>query len=185
MNVPRHELQPDPMKETFIGEGITPEDVSFSVSAMATGKPGLPRKFSWKGKEFAVVDVLEEWKECGHCRHGSGERYVRKHWFRVKTTGDLEMRIYFERQGRSSGGSRWRLYSLRSSAPGDAPNDGPATRAGNSGGAESQLRRSSQGRAARPAAQAGNRAVFLPRAAFGVSTLLGTVGQGRECTMAA
>lgn len=105
------------MKETFIGEAITPEDMSFSVSAMARGKPGIPRKFSWKGKGFSVMAVLEEWKECGNCRHGSGERYVRKHWFRIRTTGDLEMRIYFERQGRSSGGSRWRLYSIRNAEP--------------------------------------------------------------------
>jgi phosphoribosylglycinamide formyltransferase-1 len=115
------------MKDTFVGEAITPEDMSFSVSPMAAGKPGLPWKFSWKGRTFSVLEVLEEWKETGDCRHGSGERYVRKHWFRVKTTEDLEMRIYFERQGRSSGGSRWRLYSIRSTGSGAAPKDRPAT----------------------------------------------------------
>ena len=115
------------MKETFIGEAIVPEDMSFSVAPMATGKPGLPRTFSWKGRQFSVTEVLEEWKESGDCRHGSGERYVRKHWFRVSTTEDLEMKIYFERQGRSSRGSRWRLYSIRNTEPGAAPNDGPAT----------------------------------------------------------
>ena len=104
------------MNETFIGDAIIPEDMSFSLSSMAMGKPGLPRKFLWKGRIFFVIEVLEEWKECGNCRHGSGERYVRKHWFRVKTTEDLEMRIYFERQGRSCGGSRWRLYSIREGA---------------------------------------------------------------------
>jgi hypothetical protein len=97
--------------ETFIGEAITPEDTSFCASPMAMGKPGLPRTFSWKGARFSVREVLEEWKEAGNCRHGSGERYVRKHWFRVRTTENLEMKIYFERQARSSGGSRWRLYS--------------------------------------------------------------------------
>jgi hypothetical protein len=112
------------MKETFIGEAITPVDLSFSVSSMAMGKPGLPRKFSWKGRSFSVIEVLEEWKETGACRHGSGERYVRKHWFRVRTTDDLEMRIYFERQGRSSGGSRWRLYSIRSPEPSAPPHGG-------------------------------------------------------------
>lgn len=101
------------MKESFVGEGITPEDMSFSLSPMAMGKPGLPSKFSWNSRIFEVLEVLAEWKECGDCRHGSGERYVRKHWFRVRTTDGLEMKIYFERQGRSSGGSRWRLYSLR------------------------------------------------------------------------
>jgi hypothetical protein len=104
------------MKETFVGEAITPEDTSFSASAMATGKPGLPRTFSWKGKSFSIREVLEEWKEAGDCQHGSGERYVRKHWFRVQTTEGVEMKIYFERQGRPGGGSRWRLYSMRSGA---------------------------------------------------------------------
>ena len=112
------------MKETFIGESITPEDMSFSASPMAAGKPGLPGQFSWKGKKFSIVSVLEEWKEAGDCRHGSGERYLRKHWFRVKTTEDLEMKIYFERQTRSSGGTRWRLYSIRKTSPGAAPEDG-------------------------------------------------------------
>ena len=99
--------------ETFVGEPIYPEDDSFSVSPMATGKPGLPRTFSWKGEKFSVLEILQEWKEAGDCRHGSGERYVRKHWFRIRTTENLEMRIYFERQARTSGGSRWRLYTFR------------------------------------------------------------------------
>jgi hypothetical protein len=102
-----------PGKEAFIGEAIAPDDTSFSAPAMATGQPGLPRTFSWRGEKFSVLEVLEEWRECGNCRHGSGERYVRKHWFRIQTTENLEMRIYFERQGRSSGGPRWRLYSIR------------------------------------------------------------------------
>jgi hypothetical protein len=101
------------MNETFIGEAIVPEDVSFTVLPMASGSPGLPRTFLWRGEQFSVHEVLEEWKEHGDCRHGSGERYLRKHWFRVRTTDNVEMRIYFERQGRSSGGSRWRLYTLR------------------------------------------------------------------------
>ena len=112
------------MNETFIGEAIRPEDMSFSLSPMAMGKPGLPRKFSWKGRSFTVIEVLEEWKEAGDCRHGSGERYVRKHWFRIRTTEALEMKIYFERQKRSSGGSRWRLYSLCNAQPGAVPQDG-------------------------------------------------------------
>jgi len=85
------------MNETFVGEAIIPEYGSFSASAMATGCPGLPQRFSWQGRSYSVSEVLEAWKESGDCRHGSGERYVRKHWFRIKTTGDLEMKIYFER----------------------------------------------------------------------------------------
>ncbi|MCL4178516.1 MAG: cytoplasmic protein [Verrucomicrobia bacterium] len=102
-----------PIRETFVGDAITPEDFSFGVAPMATGRPGLPGVFSWKGRQYSVLEVVEEWKESGDCRHGSGERYVRKHWYRVKTAEGPEMKIYFERQRRSSGGSRWRLYSIR------------------------------------------------------------------------
>ena len=122
------------MTETFIGESLVPEDMSFSVSPMAMGKPGLPRSFSWKGGKFSVLEVLEEWKETGACRHGSGERYVRKHWFRIKTTEHREMSIYFERQGRSSGGSRWRLYSIR-----DTEKQGGANRRQPSGSEENPV----------------------------------------------
>jgi len=117
----RANLENTTVKETFVGEGITPEDVSFAAGPMTLGSPGIPLRFSWKGRIFSVRDVLEEWKECGNCRHGSGERYVRKHWFRIRTADEIEMRIYFERQSRPSGGSRWRLYSVREAAPGSAP----------------------------------------------------------------
>ena len=132
------------MKESFIGEGIKPLDESFSASPMAMGKPGLPRTFSWKGKTFSVLKVLEEWKEAGDCHHGSGERYVRKHWFRVRTTENLEMKIYFERQRRTSGGSRWRLYSIRSAESDAATNRPVATSSGKSGVAEGASRKKSR-----------------------------------------
>jgi phosphoribosylglycinamide formyltransferase-1 len=112
---------PGANQESFVGEAITPEGQSFSVAPMATGRPGLPRQILWQGRSYSVLEVLEEWKEAGDCYHGSGERYVRKHWFRVRTTGDVEMKLYFERQKRSSGGSRWRLYSLRNTTPSAAP----------------------------------------------------------------
>jgi hypothetical protein len=104
------------MKDSFIGEALKPEGVSFSTGAMATGRPGLPRSFRWRKEDIPVLEVVEEWKDAGDCRHGSGERYVRRHWFRIRTTKQREMKIYFERQARSSGGSRWRLYSLRAIA---------------------------------------------------------------------
>ena len=104
--------------ETFIGEAIVPEGMSFAVSSMTAGGPGLPRTFSWRDKKFTISEILDQWKEAGDCHHGSGERYVRKHWFRIRTRDGLEMNIYFERQRRSSGGSRWRLYTMQSSDEG-------------------------------------------------------------------
>lgn len=99
--------------EKFIGEAITPEDLSFGAATMSTGAPGMPASFSWRRQKFSVLSVLEQWKDCGDCRHGSGERYVRKHWFRIRTAEGSEMNIYFERQGRPGSRARWRLYSIR------------------------------------------------------------------------
>lgn len=101
------------MRETFIGEPIIPMEGTFLPSGAAPGEPILPRQFLWNGEPYSIVGVLEKWKEAGDCRHGSDERYVRKHWYRVRTSEGSEMKIYFERQRRTRGGSRWRLHTLR------------------------------------------------------------------------
>lgn len=105
------------MKETLISEPITPVNMSFSVAPMAIGEPGLPQEFSWRRDQFKVIETIEKWKELGNCRHGSGERYLRKHWYRIRTDSNVEMKIYFERQSRSRAKSRWRLYSLTEMDP--------------------------------------------------------------------
>ena len=48
-----------------------------------------------------LAKVLETWKQSGPCKSGSNEKYLRKHWFRIRTTDGLEMEIYFDRQARS------------------------------------------------------------------------------------
>lgn len=50
-------------KETFVGDAIIPEDMSFSAPTMATGAPGLPAGFIWKGRKFSVVELLEAGKK--------------------------------------------------------------------------------------------------------------------------
>ncbi|NQU41698.1 hypothetical protein HQ520_00320 [bacterium] len=53
-------------------------------------------------------------EEADACWSGSGERYVRKHWFRIRTTDGQEMKLYFERQARSAreAKKRWWLHSV-------------------------------------------------------------------------
>ena len=100
-------------QKQFISEAITPMDTSFATASMSIGEPGLPNRFVWRGKEYEVVQILETWKTTGPCRHGSGEQYVRKHWFRVKVSSDEEMEIYFERQARTSRNkNRWWLATI-------------------------------------------------------------------------
>ena len=97
----------------FVSEPIEPVEGSFDTAGMACGEPGLPRRFRWRGTEYEVSRVLEKWKTAGDCRGGSGERYVRKHWYRVNTTDGAEMELYFERQQRPGRGKkRWWLLAI-------------------------------------------------------------------------
>lgn len=110
------------MSEAFIGEAIEPVPGTQDTRGMSRGAPGLPQRFRWRGREYAVAAVLETWKETGDCTHGSGEQYVRRHWFRIRTTSGEEMRLYFERRARSSRErkKRWWLYAV------EGPDDDPA-----------------------------------------------------------
>ena len=102
------------MADQFVSEPIQPLPGTFDAAGMVRGEPGLPRRFRWRGDEYAVTDVLETWKDTGPCRSGSPERYVRKHWFRIRTTNGVEMVLYFERQAKSARDRkrRWWLYTI-------------------------------------------------------------------------
>jgi phosphoribosylglycinamide formyltransferase-1 len=107
------------MAVTFISEPIVPLEASFDTGGMAQGEPGLPRLFRWGKKKFAVAEVLETWKEHGDCRHGSGERYVRRHGYRVRTVDGTVMKLYFQRsmgRGKISCRTRWWIQSVENGA---------------------------------------------------------------------
>jgi phosphoribosylglycinamide formyltransferase-1 len=101
------------MPDAFISEPIAVTGGEFDTAGMARGEPGVPLRFRWRKREYAVAAVLETWKGHGACRNGSGERYVRRHYFRVRTTDDEIVRIYFQRsvgRGRMPK-ARWWLHS--------------------------------------------------------------------------
>ena len=102
------------MEEHFICEVIKPVTESIDARSITRGEPGLPMRFVWRGTEYAVDRVLEKWKESSGCRSGRDERYTRKHWFRIRTSDDKEMTIFFERQPRSArqAKQRWWLHTL-------------------------------------------------------------------------
>ena len=102
------------MSEEFVSEAIVPVEGTFDATGMTRGEPGLPSRFVWREREYAVAEVLEVWKETGPCRSGGGEQYLRKHWFKIRTDGDVQMTIYFERQARTKrqGKQRWWLYTV-------------------------------------------------------------------------
>ena len=102
------------MPEEFVSERIVPVPGTFDTRGMTAGAPGLPKRFVWRGNEYTVAEVVETWKETSNCKHGSSEQYVRKHWFRIRTTAGDEMKLYFERQARSRRElkTRWWLYTI-------------------------------------------------------------------------
>jgi hypothetical protein len=104
------------MTEEFVSEPIGPDIKAFDTARMATGEPGLPKRFTWRDREYEIAEVLEQWKDSGPCKSGADEKYLRKHWYRIRTTDGTEMKIYFERQPRSKGQakSRWWVYTVES-----------------------------------------------------------------------
>jgi hypothetical protein len=101
------------MALSFVSEALLPVGATFDTVAMARGEPGLPQKFRWKDRELIVAEVLETWRDYGNCTHGSGERYLRKHGFRVRTAEGLVLRLTFQRSlGRSRPSTRWWLQGI-------------------------------------------------------------------------
>ena len=100
--------------DQFVGERIAPIPGAADARAMAAGAPGLPRRFTWRGKEYEVQAVLATRRELGPCRSGSPEQYVRKHWFTIRTTGGDRMQVYCDRQPRRGKNpkARWWLFTV-------------------------------------------------------------------------
>ena len=103
----------NPPKEEFVGEALVTMEGSFKTTGAAPGEPILPARFKWRGREYTVESVLKKWKESTACKHGSGEAYLRKHWYHIRTTDGAELQIYFERQARSASQrrKRWWIYT--------------------------------------------------------------------------
>jgi hypothetical protein len=114
---------PADLEEQFISERIRPAPEAIETFRMARGEPGLPRRFTWRNREYVVAKVIESWKELGPCSSGADEQYVRKHWLRIETACGEEMRIYCDRQAKpgSDPKARWWLYAIRR-----RPAEGPA-----------------------------------------------------------
>ncbi len=109
------------MSRRFVSEEIKPVLSTIDSARMAIGEPGLAREFQWCERTIRIAEVLRTWRETGPCHHGSGEMYVRKHWFEVRTAEEQIMRIYFERQprkGSHKATQRWFLFSVESEAGG-------------------------------------------------------------------
>jgi hypothetical protein len=97
--------------EEFVGQAIEPTAGTFDASAMARGEAGVPREFAWRGVTYTLAELLSSWKGTGRDR---GETYLRRHWFKLRTTGGDVMTLYCERQARNTKRpkARWWLYTI-------------------------------------------------------------------------
>jgi phosphoribosylglycinamide formyltransferase-1 len=104
----------DAQGEQFVSEPIQPVAGTGRASSAAIGEPGLPGRFVWRDRTYRVVGVLKKWKRSGPCRHGSGEMYLRRHYYRIRTDPAMVMTLYCERQARnrSKPKARWFVYTV-------------------------------------------------------------------------
>ncbi|HEY7727935.1 MAG TPA: DUF6504 family protein [Candidatus Eisenbacteria bacterium] len=103
-----------PERERLISEAIEPDLTTSAGHAYRVGDPVVPGRFRWRGEEYAVAAVLRAWRELSPGTRAMPSRYVRRHWYRVRTADGSEMTLYVERRGRTRGRSRpgWWLYSV-------------------------------------------------------------------------
>lgn len=104
-------------------------EVRFSVEPAIEKRPGLPSAFTWRGREYQIVELLEEWhdyrprgrsqamykKEKGAAwverGKSKGSWGVGRDYYRVRTEGGEVFDIYYDRTpkgSKSKGG--WVLY---------------------------------------------------------------------------
>jgi phosphoribosylglycinamide formyltransferase-1 len=111
----------EPADHEFVCEPLTPARGTGDPRAMARGEPGVPDRFTWRDREYRLVGVVESWKTSGPCRHGSGEVYLRRHWYRIVADPPAELVVYFDRQARKPGKPRWWVHTARRSNAGLDP----------------------------------------------------------------
>lgn len=105
----------DDMDE-FVSESIRPIEGTADAAAMASGLPGLPRGFEWRGQQYEVVEQLAAWKWSSRAGGSAkGQLYLRRHYFRLRMSDQSVWKIYFVRQSPRGGSSRRRWYMLERS----------------------------------------------------------------------
>jgi len=108
-------MDPSQSHAQLISEPITPDRASFDAAAMARGELGVPSGFAWRERHFVVTGLISHWKQSEAENHApGGERYYRKHCFRLTVdTGEI-MTIYGVRRVKrgESPHRRWWLYSI-------------------------------------------------------------------------
>jgi hypothetical protein len=99
--------------EEFVSEPIMPGSGTFETAPMAAGLPGLPRWFTWRSTRHDVAEVLEAWKASGpEIGRLGGERYLRRHYFRLRMADGAVWVVYFVRHTPRNGSAKRRWFLL-------------------------------------------------------------------------
>ena len=116
----------DSAGQRFICEPLTPVAGTADTTAMARGEPGLPKRFTWRGREYRVVDGGRTWKTTGPCTSGADVQYVRRHWYTIRTDPPMTMTVYCDRQSkdRKHPKARWWVYTIEGQTTGSGTGDG-------------------------------------------------------------
>lgn len=101
-----------PPPERLVSQPIRPVDPGDALIAWTVGEPLLPKAFLWQQATIRLEQCLEKWKESAAAE--GGERYVRKHWYRVRLADGRVAKLYCLRRPdhRRKAALRWRLFSL-------------------------------------------------------------------------
>ena len=92
-------------------EPVTPHPGAFDARAMARGEPGVPARFDWRGKTYAVVEVLQSRRETENYSGTAKDTYARRHVIRVRVDSGEVMTLSAAR-GNTRGGPRWILRTV-------------------------------------------------------------------------
>lgn len=106
--------------DEFVSERITPAGKTFDATAMASGEPGLPEAFTWRGETYAIIRCVGRWKETSaEGARAGGDVYLRRHCFELEMTDGKRWVVYFVRQTPKSGTpkARWFLYTITETEP--------------------------------------------------------------------
>ena len=97
----------------FISEPIKVDTDSMSTETLAKGAPACPQKFWWHEKEYRVEKLLDSWRKITpEGGRKDAEKYVRSHYFKIKTTRNEIMTIYCDRKITRKRKTGWGLFTI-------------------------------------------------------------------------
>ena len=100
-------------RRLLISEALTPLEGTGDTRRMGLGEPGLPAGFEWRGNGHAIRELVAAWKQSDR-EGGSGQRYLRRHYYRLRMDDGATWTVYFTRQSAKRGSRvpRWFLYTI-------------------------------------------------------------------------